>query len=103
MESTQLTATQPGVLVERQQQRRSVYRCLAESRCIEVQNANLKPAGGTFRAPNDDTYGNGELIVVSVEFSEPVIANSDNMTFRDSDRVTATTEFGARSATEATR
>ena len=46
----------------------------------QVQNAT-EASGWDFRAPNDDTYGNGELIVVSVEFSEPVIANSET-TFR---------------------
>ena len=46
----------------------------------QVRNA-IEAGGWDFRAPGDDTYGNGELIVVSVEFNEPVLANN-NTTFR---------------------
>ena len=46
----------------------------------QVKNAT-EAGGWDFRSPGDDTYGNGELIVVSVEFSEPVVADGD-MTFR---------------------
>ena len=46
----------------------------------DVKNAT-EASGWPYRAPGDDTYGNGELIVVSVEFSEPVRVNGET-TFR---------------------
>ena len=49
---------------------------------VSMHEVSHAEAGGwKVRAPGDDTYGKGELIVVSVEFSEPVQADSD-MTFR---------------------
>ena len=49
---------------------------------VSMHEVSHSEAGGwDVRAPGDDRYGNGELIVVSVEFSEPVHADSD-MTFR---------------------
>ena len=49
---------------------------------VNMHEVSHSEAGGwKVRAPGDDTYGNGELIVVSVEFSEPVRADSDT-TFR---------------------
>ena len=49
---------------------------------VKMHEVSHSEAGGwKVRAASDDTYGNGELIVVAVEFSEPVRADSDT-TFR---------------------
>ena len=49
---------------------------------VQMYEVNHAEAGGwSTRAISDDTYGNGELIAVSVEFSEPVSVDGET-TFR---------------------
>ena len=49
---------------------------------VTMYELSASEAGGfPVRVKSDDTYGNGELIAVSVEFSEPVWVNSET-TFR---------------------
>ncbi len=49
---------------------------------VQMYEVNpIEAAGWPYRAPGDDTYGGGELIAVSVEFSESVSVDSET-TFR---------------------
>ena len=49
---------------------------------VQMYEVNPSESGGwPTRVAGDDTYGNGELLAVSVQFSESVVADN-NMTFR---------------------